>query len=88
MQIGYGRCQRVIDRGGVHNFQRKRGRSARRFVRPTVARRDKPQVAQAKICHRPGGSADVLAKLRLDEDDCGAFRRWHFVFLHGAFSFL
>ena len=39
-----------------------------RDVRPAVARIDDSQTRQRKIAHRARGHADILAKLRLDED--------------------
>ena len=42
-------------------------------VRPAVAGLDDPEPRQRKIAHRARGHADVLAELRLDQDDDGAF---------------
>jgi hypothetical protein len=41
-------------------------------VRPAIARIDDAQPGQAEIAHGPRAHADVLAELRLDEDDNGA----------------
>ena len=47
-----------------------RGRAGKR-IGPAVARADEPQVDQPEVQHRPRGLADVLGKLRADEDDDG-----------------
>ena len=44
------------------------GGALRGDVRPAVARIDDAQARQRKIAHRARGHADILAKLRLDED--------------------
>ena len=41
-------------------------------VRPAVARVDDAQPRQREIAHRARGHADVLAELRLDQNDDGA----------------
>jgi len=41
-------------------------------VGPAVARIDDPQSGQPEITHRARGHADVLAELRLDQNDDGA----------------
>jgi hypothetical protein len=41
-------------------------------VRPAIARIDDPKPRQPEIAHRARGHADVLAELRLDQDDDGA----------------
>ena len=48
-------------------------RGARLVARPAVARIDEPQLGQAEIGHGARHHADVLAELRLDEDDRRAF---------------
>ena len=44
-------------------------RGARLVVRPAVARIDQPEFRQAEIGHGARHHADILAELRLDEDD-------------------
>src|SRR6266576_6352349 len=44
-------------------------------VRPAVARIDDAQPRQRKIAHRARGHADVLAKLRLDQNHNGTGQR-------------
>ena len=41
-------------------------------IRPAVARIDDAQPRQGEIAHRARGHADVLAELRLDQNDNGA----------------
>ena len=50
------------------------GRPLRADVRPAVARVDDAQPRQREIAHRARGHADVLAELRLDQDDDGPGR--------------
>ena len=45
------------------------GGGMRLVVGPAVARLDQPEIGQAEIRHGAGGKADILAELRLDEDD-------------------
>src|SRR4029077_13890165 len=46
-----------------------RGRRARAFFRPAVTRCDEAQIRETEIRHGARAHADVLGKLRLDEDD-------------------
>ena len=51
------------------------GRAGRRRVRlvvgPAVARGDQPQIGEPEIGHGARGKADILAELRVDENDGG-----------------
>ena len=49
-----------------------RGGALRTDIRPAVARVDDTQARQGEIPHRARGHADVLAELRLDQNDNGA----------------
>ena len=67
--IGDGVGHRVIELGP---FEHEVGTARRRAgigIGPTVARGDDAHFGQAEIEHRPCRLADVLAKLRADEDD-------------------
>ena len=44
-------------------------RRDRLVVRPAVARAHEAQIVEAAIHHRPRRGADILAELRLDQDD-------------------
>ena len=46
-------------------------------VRPAVARCNQPHVGQPEVEHRSSRLADILAKLRADEDDDGLVLRRH-----------
>ena len=67
--VGDGRRQIVEQRGVVENAVGARGRALRVNIGPAVARLDEPQPPESEIRHDAGRRADVLAELRLDQDD-------------------
>ena len=86
--------ERVVKRGVVEDAVGAGRHHARLVVRPALPRLDQPQPRQAEIGHGAGGGADILAKLRLDQDHDRAGRldpglglvgagAWHAVLLGG-----
>ena len=61
--------QIVEQHGVVENAVGARGRALRVNIGPAVARLDEPQTPESEIGHDAGRRADVLAELRLDQDD-------------------
>jgi hypothetical protein len=55
----------------IQNMIGAGGRALRTDIGPAVARIDDPQARQPEIAHRARGHADVLAELRLDQNDNG-----------------
>ena len=72
VQIGDRLLDGVEQLGLIQNMVGAGGGALRGDVRPAVARIDDPQPRQREIAHRARGHADVLAELRLDQDDDGA----------------
>ena len=63
--------------------ERRAGRRrVRLVVGPAVARADQPQIGEPEIGHGARGKADILAELRVDENDG---RRRRGTFRIGAF---
>jgi hypothetical protein len=69
MQIGDGQAQAVENLGAGDDVNGAGGGGERLGVGPAVARLNDAQLAQTEIGHGPGGGADILAKLRIDEND-------------------
>ena len=67
--VGNRRWQAVVKFGAVENSVGASRHHPRFVVRPRLARRDQPQARQAEIGHGASGRADILAKLRLDQND-------------------
>ena len=68
MQVGDRRRPRVVQRRRVQDAVGAGGGAPGALLRPAVARRHQPQVEQPAIGHGAGGGADVVRKLRADQD--------------------
>ena len=71
--IGHRRFNGVEQFGTFQNMVGAGGRALGGDVRPAVARVDDAKPRQREIPHGARGHADVLAKLRLDQNDDGAW---------------
>ena len=71
--IGHRRFDRVEQFDTFQDVVGAGGRALRGDVRPAVARIDDAKPRKREIPHRARGHADVLAKLRLDQNDDGAW---------------
>ena len=67
--VGDGGFEGVEKHGVVEDAVGAGRHHPRLVVRPGLPRPDQPQPRQAEIRHGAGGGADILAKLRLDQDD-------------------
>ena len=77
IELADGALDAVVD-GRLVDDERRTGRGGVRLVvRPAVARADQPQIGQPEIGHGARGKADILAELRVDEND-GRRRRGSF----------
>ena len=72
VQVGDRLLDGVEQLDAVQNMVGAGGGALRGDVRPAVARIDDAQPRQREIAHRARGHADVLAELRLDQNDDGA----------------
>ena len=73
VEIGDRRSNRVEQLGTLENMVGACRGALGGDVRPAVARLDDPQTRKREIAHGAGRHADVLAKLRLDQNHNGAF---------------
>ena len=73
--VGNGAFERVVKRSAIEDAVGAGRHHARLVVRPGLPRPHQPQPRQAEIRHGAGHGADILAKLRLDQDHdrAGAF---------------
>ena len=69
VEIGDRRGEIGKHHGRVDDVVGLAGRGPRLVVRPAVARIDQPELGQPEIGHGARHHADILAELRLDEDD-------------------
>jgi len=69
VQIGHCLAQSGEHAGFLDDIRRARRHRHRLGIRPAVARVDEPQIGKPKIRHCARRGADVLAKLRVREDD-------------------
>ena len=66
--VGNRLVQRVVELGAVEDAVGAGRHHPRLVVRPALPRLDQAQPRQAEIGHGARGRADILAKLRLDQD--------------------
>ena len=68
-EIGDRRRDRRVEPGLVEHRVGAARRGNRPLGRPAVARPHQPQIVERAVHHRPRRGADILAELRLDQDD-------------------
>ena len=72
IEVGHRRLDAVEQRCAGQDMVGAGRRPARGDVRPAVARIDDAQATEREIAHGAGRHADVLAELRLNQNDNGA----------------